>query len=77
MSKPRYKNKNAQKTFENALKWTYPLTWEKHKIGGSLKTAWENGYLGIKGGVARYTRGSVGYILYFAGKEARKKEKVQ
>jgi hypothetical protein len=71
---PRYKNKDAQKTFENALKWTYPITWEKHKIGGSFKAAWEQGYLGLTKGVARHTRGSTGYVLYYAGKEVKKQE---
>lgn len=72
--KPRYKNKDAQRTFENALKWTYPIDWEKHKIGGSLKAAWENGYLGKEGGTARHARGSTAWVLYYAGKEVRRLE---
>lgn len=67
--KSRYKNINAQKTYENAIKWTYPITFEKHKIGGMLKHAWEQGYNNMP---HRYTRGSTAFILYYAGKEAKK-----
>ncbi len=68
---PRYKDKALQKTFESGLTLTYPVNWEKYKIGGSPAAAWNNGYLGLR---MRHAKGSLAYALYYAGKEVKKRE---
>ena len=74
----RYKNKGAQQMFDRAVsKCTFPATLEKDGIGGSYACAFNAGYKGTaRVGIHRYHRGSAGFILYYAGKEKSRLDKI-
>lgn len=74
-NKPRYKNKQKQALYEWGLKRNYPVSIEKDGLGGSGAHAWNLGYEG-KQRPGRYAKDSDCWVLYYAGKEAAKLNKV-
>ncbi len=57
---------------EKLSKATYPMTFEKDKIGGALADAFNAGFKGLTGGIYRFRKGSPAYIFYKAGIEKSK-----
>ncbi len=74
--KPRYKDKRLQQVYDNALKLTYPVSFQKDKIGGSVKFAWNAGYEGLKR-PGRISPRSPSWAMYYAGKEKRRLDTIQ
>lgn len=70
--KRKFKRKVEQEQYEKAIKHSYPMTFEKDKIGGSFADAFNAGYKGLKGGIYRFKRGTAGYLFYIAGKDRKK-----
>lgn len=77
MARPRYKNHSANQTYGNALSHSYPMNWEKDKIGGSFADAFNAGYEGRVGGIYRFKRGTVGYLFYQAGRKRKLVDKTR
>lgn len=72
--KQRFKDKMMQDIYVLGLTGTYPIPLDFHKgiFGGSVRVAWENGYLDRK--ISRYGRNTIAYAAWCAGNEVNKKE---
>jgi hypothetical protein len=75
--KPRFKDKMMQGIYELGLRASYPIPidFKTGILGGSMRVAWEDGYLGKQ--VTRYARNDLGYAAYVSGKEVARREKIQ
>ncbi len=72
MRKRKFKRKVEQEQYDRLLQKSYPITFEKDKIGGSWANAFNAGYKGLSGGIYRYKIGEAGRIFYVAGIDKRK-----
>ena len=61
-----------QGIYELGLTCTYPIPLGFHNgmMGGSNRCAWNHGYEGLN--ITRYSRNSIAYAAFVAGKEVKK-----
>lgn len=72
--KARFKDSIMQQVYTLGLTGTYPIPvdFKEGIFGGSLRVAWENGYLGLA--VTRYHHKSPAYAAYCAGQKVKETE---